>query len=140
MDVAFVSGALQVVCAVVNNVMGKQPKEEATLRRQMELAKELEEAKMRCRKLELELADVTNKLEKESEIAKNKRLKFAVEQLQLQIRWQRLERLHRSPFGRIRHWIEMQNLLGIASLFIFLFALCACVYSTLPIVYNVWSD
>ncbi|EQC24914.1 hypothetical protein SDRG_17195 [Saprolegnia diclina VS20] len=128
MEVAFVSGALQVVVAVVNNVLGKpRVPTDPIAQRQVELQHELLEAKKRCVALELELADVTLKLTKQEDTVKQRRLKHAVEQLQLQIRWQRLERRHR--LHQLRLWLP--RVVG-------LFALAFLVYAAVASIWQYW--
>ncbi|OQR96156.1 hypothetical protein ACHHYP_20843 [Achlya hypogyna] len=137
-----ISGVFSVAVTVVNHVLGKQQavaKEADAFmaQRQVELQHDLLQAKKRCIALEMELANVALQLTKKEEAAKQRRLKAAVEQLQLQIRWQRLERINNLPFAGLWRRVTVQNLVGAFAIAVFLFVLAACTAANLHLFFAV---
>ncbi|RHY35662.1 hypothetical protein DYB26_000596 [Aphanomyces astaci] len=90
MEVALVGGAMQVVCAIINNVLGKKKEDDHAT--ETELQQQLLDMKQKVVALEMELAELHHKMVRDEREARQRRLKRTVETLQLQIRKNKLDR------------------------------------------------
>jgi hypothetical protein len=119
MEAALVGGMMQVTLTILNHILGKKKMEhlveqntQETAVRQLELQEKLLIAKQKCAALELELSHIMLKMQKEEQDAKQRKLKSTVEQFQLQIRRQRLDRQE-----RLNAWFAYISDLNFVALF-----------------------
>ncbi|KAF0697053.1 Aste57867_12237 [Aphanomyces stellatus] len=121
MEVAFVGGAMQVVCAIINNVLGKSKAAAATMDDPTELAlrQELLETKQKVVALEMELAELHHKMQRDEREARQRRLKRTVEAMQIQIRKDKLDRRELSVWMTIVSALHQLNGLYVAGVVVF---------------------
>ncbi|ETW06983.1 hypothetical protein H310_03083 [Aphanomyces invadans] len=107
MEVALVGGAMQVVCAIINNVLGKKKGDDNST--EVELQQQLLEMKQKVFALETELAELHHKMERDEREARQRRLKRTVETLQLQIRKDKLDRRDMSALMALSSVVHRVN-------------------------------
>ncbi|CAK4412862.1 unnamed protein product [Aphanomyces euteiches] len=135
MEVAFVGGAVQVVCAIINNVLGKKKTEECSPREE-ELCRQVIELKHKVFALEMELAELHHKMQRDEREARQRRLKMTVESLQLQIRKDKLDRRERSVWALCISAIQQINYLYVAGSMCFWYLVGLSIESSVHIAFH----